>query len=87
MKKIFDIAIVCALLLLLVIGVFVDNAIIRGVFLLLFSAALTGNTIIRFIAKLKGNLSGKILYGILLLFEFLLLVSAFYVTISAIIEA
>lgn len=87
MKKVYDIAVVFVLLLLLVIGFFIDNAIIRGVLLLLFSAVLTGNTIVKFAVKLKGNISGKVLYGILLFLEFLLLVSAFYVTITAIIEA
>lgn len=87
MKIVFDIAVVVALILLLVVGLFVDNAIIRGILLLLFSAILAGNTIFKFKDKLKGNISGRVLYGILLFLELLLFISAFYVTITAIIEA
>lgn len=85
MKKKYDIAIALILLLLLVIGYFVGNAVIRGIILFVFSAALIINTILKLRAKMDGRFGVKFFYGILLFLEGILAIAAFYVTVTAIV--
>lgn len=87
MKKIYDIVTAFVLLLLLVIGYFIDNAIVRGVLLLLFSASLIFITVMRLRVKMKDRFGGKFVYGILLFLELILAISATYVIVTAIMGA
>jgi hypothetical protein len=87
MKKVYDIAVILVLLLLLIAGYFIDNAVVRGVFLLLFSAALIASTVIRLGTKMKGGFGRKFLYGVLLFLELILAISASYVIVTAVIGA
>lgn len=83
MKRIYDVAHAILLVLFLVIANFVSNAIIQGVFLLLFSVILIVNTVFKLISKKDDKFKGKIFYGILLFLDAVLAVGAIFVIITA----
>ncbi len=85
MKKRFDFLHTAVLILFLVIAYFIGNAILKGILLLVFSCVLMFNTIVRLRTLKSDKIRDKILYGILLFLDSVLLLSAIYVIVSAMI--
>ena len=87
MKRRHDIVYAIALVLLLILSYLIGNAIIKGIVLLLFSAALIFNTAMKMKMKKDDSFAKKFFLGILMFFELLLALGAIFVIISAIIAA
>jgi hypothetical protein len=87
MKRRYDIVHAIILVSFLVIANFIDNAIIRGIILLLFAAVLIINTAFKLIGKNENSTKEKIFYGILLFLDIVLATGALYVIVSAVMKA
>ncbi len=87
MKRIYDITHGVILVLILVVAVVINNSIIKGILLLLFSGVLLFNTIIKLKTKMDEKFTEKIFYGILLFIEVILALGALYTIILGIAEA
>jgi hypothetical protein len=85
MKKRYDFLHTAILILFLVIAYFIGNAILRGILLLVFSGVLMFNTIVKLKTVKSDKIRDKILYGILLFLDSVLLLGAIYVIVSAMI--
>lgn len=86
MEKRYDIIHAVIMVLLLAAACFISNAIVKGILLLLFSAVLIFNTILKLKTKKVDKIRGKIFYGILLFLDSVLALASIYVIISAIID-
>lgn len=88
MERLYDIAHVVILVLFLIVAGFINNAIVKGILLLIFSAILVYSTITKIkMVKKNGKLRSKVFYGILLFLDSVLALGSLYVVISAIVEA
>lgn len=87
MKSKYDYLYAGILVLLLIAACIINNAIIKGILLLLFSGVLLFNTITKLNAKKEDRFRVKLFLGILLFFDSVLLLSSIYVVVSAILEA
>jgi hypothetical protein len=72
------------LVLFLIIACFLDNELVKGILLFLFSGVLIGNTIFKLVTRKKEERRSKIFYSILLVIESLLAAGAITVIIMAI---
>ena len=86
MKRRYDIVHAIILVLFLVLANFLDNTMIKGVILLLFSAVLIVNTMMKLRIKMNHKFSDKLFYGLLLFLDTALAVGAIYVIISGVLE-
>lgn len=86
MEKRYDIIHAVILVLFLVVAVFIGNAIVKGILLLLFSGVLIFSTIIKLMKKKDDKIKGKIFYGILLFLDSMLALSSVFVIASAIVD-
>jgi hypothetical protein len=86
MKRWYDALSAIILLLILVITIFIGNALIKGIVLLSFSFYLIFNTAKKLKDKWKSKLGTRIFFGILLLFDIMLAIAAIAVIISAVTE-
>lgn len=84
MVKRYEIVHSLILILFLVIAYLVGNSILKGILLLLFSAVLIYNTIIKLNIRGVERLGHKVFYGILLFLDILLAIGALVVIISAV---
>lgn len=73
------------LVLFLVIAYLLDNELIKGILLFLFTGVLIGNTIYRLKTGKAGKLRSKVFYGVILFLNSVLAIGAFTVIIMAII--
>jgi hypothetical protein len=87
MKRRYDITHAVILILFLVIANFLDNAILKGILLLLLSGILVFNTAMRLKQKIDNKFTDKIFLGLLLFLDSVLLLGSVFVIISAIMEA
>jgi hypothetical protein len=72
------------MVLLLVIAGVVENELLKGILLFLFSGALIGNTIYRLIVGKEDRLRSKVFYSVILFFYSILAIGACSVIIMAI---
>jgi hypothetical protein len=86
MKKRYDITHAVILILFLVVANFLGNALLKGILLFLFSGVLVFNTVMKLIQKKEDKFTDKILLGILLFLDSLLLLGSVFVIISAIMD-
>lgn len=84
MKRRYDVVYVVILLLFLVIASFIGNAIIKGIMLLLFSAALIFSTVLKLKEQQKEKVKSRIFYVVLLFLEVVLAFGATATIIMAI---
>ncbi len=84
MKKRYDMIQVAVLLVVLVLAVVSNNAVIRGLTLFVFSAALIVNTLWKLFAMKNEKLIRQLLYGILLFVELILAIGAVFAVVTAI---
>ena len=84
MKKRYDMIQVVILLAFLVLAVLLDNAVINGLTLFLFSAALIVNTLWKLLTMKEEGFVRQLLYGILLFIEILLAIGAVLAVVTAI---
>lgn len=87
MKRRYDITHAVILILFLVVANFLGNAIIKGILLLLFSGVLVFNTVMKLKQKKENKFTDKILLGLLLFFDSILVLGSVFVIVSAIMEA
>jgi hypothetical protein len=87
MKRRYDITHAVILILFLVVANFLGNAIIKGILLLLFSGILVFNTVMKLKQKKENKFTDKILLGLLLFFDSILVLGSVFVIVSAIMEA
>jgi len=87
MKRRYDIIHSVILILFLVIAYFIENAIMKGILLSLFSGVLLFNTVLKLKTKKDDRFRDKIFLGILLFLDCVLLLGSVYVIISAVLEA
>ena len=83
MKRRFDYLTAIILVLLLVITIFVGNAIVKGILLLVFSGTLIMNTELNLRVRQDNKLNNKIFLGVLIGLEAILAISSLYVIFSA----
>lgn len=86
MKRKYDFLYAGILVILLVIAYFINNAIVKGAFLLLFSGVLFFNIISVLRTKGDSKFIVKFLLGILLFLDAILLLGSIYVLATAILE-
>jgi hypothetical protein len=86
LKRRYDVIHGIILILFLVIAIFIGNAIIKGILLLLFSGVLIFNTVVKLIQKKDDGFKDKFFYGILLFLDVILALLALFVIVSAILE-
>lgn len=79
MKRRLDLVYALILLLLLIIAIFIGNAIVKGILLFLFSGYLFMNTLYRLVTLRNEKLWRKIYYSLLLLIDLLLMIAAIVV--------
>ena len=84
MKRKYDFLHTIILISFLIVACFIENAIIKGILLLLFSSVLFGNTVIKLITKKNDKLSVKFFYGVLLFLDTILTVVSIYVIVTAV---
>lgn len=87
MKNKFDLILAIILVLILTIAVFIGNAVVKGILLLLFSGVLIFNTVSRLKGSPEDKFKRRFFFGILLFLEFVLALSAVIVIIMAALEA
>lgn len=84
MKKRFDILLAVLLVLFLVAAVFINNIIIRGIMLLVFSLVLIANTVWSLLLSMKGKVKDVVIYSILLFFEVALAIGSILVIVNTV---
>jgi hypothetical protein len=84
MKRRYDIMHAAILLVFLVIANFVGSAVVKGVLLLLFAAALIVNTILKLKTKMNDKIGGQIFYWVLLILDIILAVCAIVVIVMSV---
>ncbi len=82
MKRRYDAISTTILLLLLILTIFIGNAVIKGIVLLLFSSYLIFSTALKLKEKWKGKLGDRIFFGLLLLLNVILAIAAIAVIFS-----
>lgn len=87
MNRKYDIAYALILILFLVVAIFIRNSIFKGILLLLFSAVLLFNTILKLKHRKDDKFPRMIFYGILLFLNSILAVGSIYVIILSIVDA
>ncbi|HWT76211.1 MAG TPA: hypothetical protein VN258_16045 [Mobilitalea sp.] len=87
MKRRFELIIAVILVLVLIAAGLISNAIVKGILLLIFAAALIFNTVLKIKGKTENRFKDKFFYGILLFLEVVLALGAVFVIVSAILEA
>jgi len=86
MKRRFELLFAAILVILLVIAFFINNSIIKGILLLLFTGVLIYNTVMKLKGKPEIKFRAKFFYGILLFLEVVLALGAIFVTFLAVIN-
>jgi hypothetical protein len=87
MKRRYDITHAVILILFLVVANFLGNAILKGILLLLFSGILVFNAVTKLKQKKEDKFTDKILLGILLFLDSVLVLGSVFVIVSAVVDA
>lgn len=82
LKKRYEFLVAVILLLFLIIAYFIGNAVVKGILLLLFSAALIFSTAMKLKMKKDDKFKDKFFYGILLFLDILLALGAIFVIVA-----
>ncbi|MBB2184688.1 hypothetical protein H0486_17620 [Lachnospiraceae bacterium MD1] len=87
MKRRYDVLHAIVMILFLVIANFINNALVKGILLLVFSAVLTFNTAFQWKDKRDDKFVNKFFYGVLLILDIILVIAAISVIVISIKDA
>lgn len=87
MKRRYDVLHAIVMILFLVIANFINNALVKGILLLVFSAVLTFNTAFQWKNKRDDKFVNKFFYGVLLILDIILVIAAISVIVISIKDA
>lgn len=87
MKRRYDVLHAIVMILFLVIANFINNALVKGILLLVFSAVLTFNTAFQWKDKRDDKFVNKFFYGVLLILDIILVIAAISVIVIFIKDA